>query len=133
MKQLPAKVDGGLNSQGPSTVGSTSTCPPSPPATSNQLCEAPDLRSVPLSCVPPQNRAGICGTVAIDVNWAICRSLRALTRPVRRPTVPFRFVQSAALSGSEVPPVRPPRSGLYHTPPSLPSSTCAVLLGSNAN
>ena len=48
-------------------------------------------------------------------------------------TVPFRFCQSFELSGLAVPAVRPPRSGLYQTPPSEPISTWFVLVGSKAS
>ena len=82
-----------------------------------------DFRCVPLSWVPPQKRsefapAGTCGTVATDVNWVIWRPR------------PLRFCQSARFTAS--PALRPPRSGLYQTPPSLPISTFAVFDGLNA-
>src|SRR5216110_1840221 len=108
-----------------SKLWSTSTCPPSPPTTSNHESEPPDLRSVPLSCVPPQKRTGICGTVAIDVNCVIARFERWVTPAVVGLTVPFRLIQVTPLSGDATVGL-PPRSLLYQTPPSLPISSCAV-------
>src|SRR5918998_1772022 len=94
---------------------------------SNQRCGnaagavAVVFRIVPLSCVPPQNRSGTVGTVAIDVNCAICSPDAADTAvDAGFGIVPFRLTQLTALSGSLVPPVRPPRLRLYHTPPSEP-------------
>ena len=45
--------------------------PPSPPVMSNHVLSAADLRSVPLSCVPPQKRAWFAklGLVAMLVNY----------------------------------------------------------------
>src|ERR1044072_809493 len=111
---------------------STRTCPPSPPTTANHQIEPPDLRSVPLSCVPPQKRTGICGTVAIELNCVIARFDRVSTPAVVGLTVPFKLIHVTALSGSATVGL-PPRSLLYQTPPSLPISTCAVLVGLKAN
>jgi hypothetical protein len=90
------------------------------------------LRIVPLSCVPPQKRAGICGTVAIDVNCVIARFERPVTAEVTGLTVPFRLIQVTPLSGVATVGL-PPRSLLNQTPPSLPISTCAVLDGLKAS
>src|SRR2546430_124854 len=78
----------------PPVFGSTSTCPPSPPATSNQLLLATDRRSVPLSWLPPQSRAGIAGLVATLVNWVICNPVRWVTAALAGSTVPLRSCQS---------------------------------------
>src|SRR3954471_15756147 len=115
-------------------LGSTSACPPSPLVTSNQVWELTDLRSVPLSCVPPQKRSestpgATLGTVWMEVNCVIARPVRCSTAPVAGSTVPFRSCQSTSLSG-RLAVGRPPRCALNHTPPSLPISTCLVLVGS---
>ncbi len=86
------------------------------------------MRTVPLSWVPPQKRAGICGTVAIEVNCAIARFVRYVTPALSGSTPPFRFTHVTALSGSDAF-GRPPRSSLYQTPPSEPISTCEVSAG----
>jgi hypothetical protein len=87
---------------------------------SNHDADATDLRSVPLSCVPPQKRAGTVGTVAIDVNWAICSPVRTVTPAVSGLTVPFRLCQLTPSSGALGPASRPPRLRLYQIPPSEP-------------
>src|SRR3954462_14415481 len=102
-------------------VGSTSTWPPSPLVMSNHVLLAADLRIVPLSCVPPQNRAwsGKLGLVAMLVNWAID------SPPL------LRSIQSASSSGA-VRLGRPPRSGLYQMPPSDPMATPPGFAASHA-
>src|SRR5215470_12729471 len=130
MTQAGAKP-AGHEALGGSKVWSTSTWPPSAPTRSNHEAEAPDLRSVPLSWVPPQKRTGICGTVAIDVNCVIARFVRWVTAVVTGLTVPLRLFQVTALRGSAA--VLPPRLSLYQTPPSLPIITCAGLVGLKAN
>src|SRR3989442_6397211 len=112
-----------------------STWPPSPLATSNQVLLLTDLRSVPLSCVPPQKRSpsgpgGTWAAMPIEVNCAIDRLVLWPTPVLVGPTVPFRFCQVTALSGGggeDGTNGRPPRSLLNQTPPSLPISTCAGL------
>src|SRR5690348_9624074 len=107
-----------------SKLGSTGTWPPSPPAPSNDVCELADLRYVPSSFVPPQPR-GLSRPAATDcASWidqycAMSRPVRCVTAAVVGLTVPFRFCQSTEFSGSVIF-GRPPRSGLYQTPPSLP-------------
>ena len=86
---------------------------------------------MPLSCVPPQKRAGICGTVAIEVNCVIARFDRQ-NAGGRRVDGAVQADPVTALSGAAAV-GRPPRSSLYQTPPSLPISTCAVLAGLNAS
>src|SRR4030095_2876182 len=81
-------------------VWSTITWPPSPLAWSNQRLLTTDLRSVPLSCVPPQYWPGMSGTVAAEVNWVICRPVEWSSAAVVGLTVPLRFTQSTALSGA---------------------------------
>ena len=94
--------------------------------------DAVDLRSVPLSCVPPQKRAGTVGTVAIEVNWPSWSPVRLVTPVVvGGDTVPFRLCQLTALSGSAAF-SRPPRLRLYQTPPSDPYTTLFELFGSKA-
>src|SRR5262249_54142391 len=97
-----------------------------------------DLRSVPLSCVPPQKRSesaplGTWGAVAIELNCVIASPVRCVTAAVDGSTVPLRSCQSTAFNGSVVPPGRPPRFVLYQTPPSEPTSTCFVFDGSYAS
>ena len=75
---------------------------------------------------------GICGTVAIDVNCAVDRLLRATTPAVWEFTEPLRFTQSFELSGRSGRRGRR-RSGLVHTPPSLPKATREGFAGSNAS
>src|SRR2546423_4178751 len=88
---------------------------------SNHVFDAADFRIVPLSCVPPQNRAWLAkvGFVAMLVNWAS-----------ERPPL-FTSIQSASESGSERL-GRPPPSGLYQTPPSEPTITPPGLARSKA-
>src|SRR2546422_4385777 len=132
MKQDGAKP-GTFGEQAASGVGSTRTWPPSPLGMSNQDWLPPDLRRVPLSCVPPQKRTGTWGTVAIDVYWPIWRFDRVATPGAKRfAIVPFRLCQSASLSALGLV-VRPPRLGLNHTPPSLPMRILLLSFGSNAN
>ena len=109
-----------------SKLGSTRTWPPSPPASSNHVCELADFRCVPLSCVPPQKRglsrpAGTDGAFWMDEYCAMSRPVRWITPAVVGFTVPFRSCQSTEFSGSVIF-GRPPRSALYQTPPSLPIS-----------
>src|SRR3954471_5471212 len=107
----------GLSSLG--VVWSTITWPPSPLAWSNQRWLASDLRSVPLSCVPPQYCPGTSGTVAIELNWVIARPVEWMSAAVVGLTAPLRFSQVAAESGSPTL-LRPPPVCDCHTPPSLP-------------
>src|SRR5919199_737412 len=72
-KNVPNTYAGRLGLSGFVVVWSTITWPPSPPAWSNHRVLASDLRSVPLSWVPPQYWPGTCGTVAMLVNWVIRR------------------------------------------------------------
>src|SRR4029077_11350099 len=90
-----------------------------------------DLRSVPLSCVPPQYWPGTRGTVAIEVNWVIARLVECTSAAVVGLTWPLRFSQSTADSGSPVP-FRPPPVNDCQTPPSLPIATGWVLFGWDA-
>ena len=120
-----------------SGVQSTTTWPPSPLEVSNQVFELTDLRSVPLSCVPPQKRSdsapgATCGATPIELNCAIRSPLRETTA-LFGATTPFRLCQSFAFSGSVVPPGRPPRCVLNQTPPSEPRRTWLVSVGSNAS
>ena len=111
-------------------VWSTMTCPPSPLAWSNHRLLAVDLRSVPLSCVPPQYWPGTLGTVAIEVNCVMPRPVEWIRAPVVGFTWPLRSSQSTDESG---PPVRrPPWLWDCQTPPSLPMTMCLVSVGWNA-
>src|SRR5207249_4211368 len=101
-------------------VWSTITCPPSPLAWSNQRWFARDLRSVPLSCVPPQYCPGMRGTVASEENCVIASPVEWISDAFVGLTWPLRSCQSAAESGS-VGPLRPPPVCESHTPPSLPT------------
>src|SRR3954451_8115754 len=113
-------------------VWSTITWPPSPLAWSNHRVLASDLRSVPLSWVPPQYWPGMFGTVAIEENWLIARTVEWMSAAVLGLTWPLRSCQSADDSG-EPAAFRPPPVCDSQTPPSLPMATCALSLGSNAN
>src|SRR5947207_6890762 len=98
-----------------------STWPPSPLATSNHVLLLTDLRSVPLSCVPPQKRSpsapnGTWAAMPIEVNCVIARFDRWVTTGPVGVTVPFRLAQVTPLSGDATV-GRPPRSLLYQTPP----------------
>src|SRR3954454_15736119 len=109
-------------------VWSTITWPPSPLAWSNQRLLASDLRSVPLSWVPPQYWPGTFGTVAIDENWLIARPVEWISAAVPGFTWPLRFSQEAAERGSSGL-FRPPPVCDCQTPPSLPIATCDVSVG----
>ena len=108
------------------------TWPPSPLSTSNQTALAVDLRSVPLSWVPPHTRPGRVGSLAMLVNW------------VMREPGPMGDAGRVRIDGAvEVLPVdrvdrivgaRADRPGRREnqTPPSLPIMTCEVSAGSMA-
>src|SRR3954471_24254188 len=118
-KYVPNTYAGTLGLASFGVVWSTITCPPSPPAWSNQRVLARDLRSVPLSWVPPQYWPGTFGTVAIELNWVMARPVEWINPAVFGLTWPLRSCQSAVDSG-EPGALRPPPVCESHTPPSLP-------------
>jgi hypothetical protein len=71
------------------------------------------------------------GTVAMLVYCAMRSPVACTSAPLDGFTVPLRFSQSAAESGSPGP-LRPPPVNDCHTPPSLPITTCWVSFGWNA-